>query len=138
MDCLNIPSRTVLGTAQFEPAYGFDEKKGEFTKDYKVTELYDTVWKKGVREIDTALAYGQAHEKIQSYLLQHPDKYFNVTTKFTEKNSKESKSIEKLVSLKNCPKIAVLLHRELDLNNSDAISFARHFAEKYQKVTKKN
>ena len=91
MDCLDIPSRTVLGTAQFEPAYGFDEKKGEFTKDYKVTELFDTVWKKGVREIDTALAYGQAHEKIQSYLLQHPDRYFNVTTKFTEKNSKESK-----------------------------------------------
>ena len=135
MDCLDIPSRTVLGTAQFEPAYGFDEKRGEFTKDCKVTELFDTVWKKGVREIDTAVAYGQAHEKIKSYLLKHPDKCFDIITKFTEKNSKEKRSIEKLVSLPNCPKIAVLLHRELDLNNPGAISFARCFAEKNQKVT---
>ena len=135
MDCLDMPSRTVLGTAQFEPAYGFDERRGELSADCRVTELFDTIWKKGVREIDTAVAYGQAHEKIQSYLIRHPDKWFNITTKFTEKNARQRKSIEELVSLQNCPEIEVLLHRELDLDNSDAISFARRFVENNKKVT---
>lgn len=135
MGCFDISSRTVLGTAQFDPSYGFDEKRGELSIDCRVTELFDTVLTKGIREIDTAVAYGQAHEKIQSYLIKHPNKCFNIITKFIEKNVRERKSIEKLVSLQNCPEVAVLLHRESDLDNSDAIAFARRFAEKNKKVT---
>ena len=78
MGCFDISSRTVLGTAQFDPSYGFDEKRGELSIDCRVTELFDTVLTKGIREIDTAVAFGQAHEKIQSYLIKHPNKCFNI------------------------------------------------------------
>lgn len=60
-------SRLVLGTAQLGMHYGIANKSGQ--PDRKLAlNIVDTAWKNGIRQFDTAQAYGQS-EDILGYCL---------------------------------------------------------------------
>jgi len=64
---LNQPSRLVLGTAQLGMSYGISNRTGK--PDLKTAEnIIKTAWEYGIREFDTAQAYGES-EKVLGHCL---------------------------------------------------------------------
>lgn len=56
----------ILGTVELGLNYGINNKLGKPTRT-QAFELLDTTWNLGIRELDTAVAYGDAEEIIGTY-----------------------------------------------------------------------
>jgi aryl-alcohol dehydrogenase-like predicted oxidoreductase len=70
----------MLGTAQFGLDYGINNtssKPGQQAVNEILIKAYDS----GVRSLDTAEVYGNAHEIIGEFHRQYPSRIFNVVTK---------------------------------------------------------
>ena len=69
----------VLGTVELGMRYGINNNEGKPTKE-QAFHLLDTAWEYGIRELDTAAAYGDAERVIGEYHEQR-SKRFLVDTK---------------------------------------------------------
>ena len=77
-------SKLILGTVQFGLNYGINKTIGKLTED-QVFELLETAYELGVRTLDTAEAYGNAHSIISNFHKQSK-KRFNIISKYSSSN----------------------------------------------------
>ena len=77
-------SKLILGTVQFGLNYGINNTIGKMSED-KVFELLETAYDLGVRTLDTAEAYGNAHSVISNFHKQSK-KRFNIISKYSSSN----------------------------------------------------
>ena len=77
-------SKLILGTVQFGLNYGINNTIGKMSED-KVFELLENAYDLGVRTLDTAEAYGNAHSIISNFHKQSK-KRFNIISKYSSSN----------------------------------------------------
>lgn len=73
--------KIVLGTAQIGLDYGINNKAGQITC-HNAMAILDAAYSNGIHFLDTAAAYGTAHDVIGSYHKRNPHRRFLVNTKF--------------------------------------------------------
>ena len=61
-----MSSKLILGTVQFGLKYGINNTIGKLKKD-EVLSLLKVAYSSGIRTLDTAEAYGNAHQLIGNY-----------------------------------------------------------------------
>lgn len=74
-------SKLILGTVQFGLKYGINNLQGKPDKE-AVFEILSYAYENGIRHLDTAELYGNAHELIGEFHKINPSNKFQVTTKF--------------------------------------------------------
>jgi aryl-alcohol dehydrogenase-like predicted oxidoreductase len=77
-------SKLILGTVQFGLRYGINNTIGKMSED-QVFELLEIAYDLGVRTLDTAEAYGNAHSVISNFHKQSK-KRFNIISKYSSSN----------------------------------------------------
>lgn len=84
-------NKIVLGTVQFGIDYGVNNSKGKPSFE-TVKSILDFAFQKGIRVLDTAEVYGNAHDVISRYHL-NSDNRFKVISKFHSSAYKNSKNL---------------------------------------------
>ena len=95
-------SKLILGTVQFGLKYGINNTIGKPKKD-EVLSLLKVAYNSGIRILDTAEAYGNAHKLIGNYHKRQDNSKFKIITKFPhdiKHNLIKSKVIEYLDLMK--------------------------------------
>ena len=69
-------NKLILGTAQMGLDYGINNLSGKVSKN-KSIEILEYAFDNGIRILDTAEVYGNAHEIIGFYHKLNPNKKFN-------------------------------------------------------------
>ena len=77
-------SKLILGTVQFGLDYGINNTIGKLSED-QVFELLENAYDLGVRTLDTAEAYGNAHSIISNFHKQSK-KRFSIISKYSSSN----------------------------------------------------
>jgi aryl-alcohol dehydrogenase-like predicted oxidoreductase len=77
-------SKLILGTVQFGLNYGINNTIGKMSED-KVFELLENAYDLGIKTLDTAEAYGNAHSVISNFHKQSK-KRFNIISKYSSSN----------------------------------------------------
>ena len=70
----------ILGTVQMGLDYGINNTNGQVSLENS-HEILEYAFNHGIRILDSAEAYGNAHEVIGSFHKNHPDKLFEIITK---------------------------------------------------------
>jgi aryl-alcohol dehydrogenase-like predicted oxidoreductase len=78
-------SKFILGTVQFGLNYGINNEEGQPAKS-SVFQIFDAATKNEINTLDTAEAYGDAHQIIGQYHEFRTSK-FKINTKFSSLNS---------------------------------------------------
>ncbi len=104
---LNI-SKMTLGTVQLGMSYGVNNSAGKPTEERSFAIL-DAAYEGGVTVLDTSDDYGNSEEVIGKYLQTHPDKHFDICTKFkvTEETSKDIYKSLKEFAIASAKKLSV-------------------------------
>ena len=76
-----MSSKLILGTVQFGLKYGINNTIGKPNKE-EVLSLLKVAYSSGIRILDTAEAYGNAHQLIGDYHKKKHDYKFKIITKF--------------------------------------------------------
>jgi len=112
MDCItkngiNI-SKMTLGTVQLGMNYGVNNSAGMPSEEQSFSIL-DAAYKGGVTILDTSDDYGKSEEIIGKYLMQNPDKHFDICTKFkvTKETSKDIYSALKAFAIASAKKLSI-------------------------------
>lgn len=79
-----MKSKLILGTVQFGLNYGINNTIGKMSED-KVFELFENAYDLGIKTLDTAEAYGNAHSVISNFHKQSK-KRFNIISKYSSSN----------------------------------------------------
>lgn len=103
--------KIILGTVQFGLNYGINNLKGKPDKE-TVFEILSFAHENGIRYLDTAELYGNAHELIGAFHKINPSKKFQIITKFPHdiEDSLNSKINEYLINLNVDYLYAILFH----------------------------
>ena len=101
-----------IGTAQFGLKYGIKNNYKKFSQN-KVNKIIDYCLKKNIFCLDTSQSYGDAEQKIGSYIRKKKIK-LNITTKISYK---KFNSIKKSIQNLNCIPEVILFHNCRDLFN---------------------
>ena len=108
-------SKLILGTVQFGLKYGINNTIGKPKKD-EVLSLLKVAYNSGIRLLDTAEAYGNAHQLIGNYHKKQDDFKFKIITKFPHQikhNLIKSKVLEYL-DLMNVNTLDVMMFHSFD------------------------
>ena len=79
-----MKSKLILGTVQFGLNYGINNAVGKMSEDM-VFELLENAYDLGVKTLDTAEAYGDAHSVISNFHKQSK-KRFKIISKYSSSN----------------------------------------------------
>lgn len=93
--------KLILGTVQFGIDYGVNNSIGKLEEN-QVLELFKIAHNQGIRILDTAEVYGNAHEIIGNFHKKNDDSRFKIITKFPHSvkyNSINNKVLEYLEQL---------------------------------------
>ena len=110
-----MSSKLILGTVQFGLKYGINNTIGKPKKD-EVLSLLKVAYSSGIRVLDTAEAYGNAHQLIGNYHKEQNNFKFKIITKFPHQikhNSIRSKVLEYL-DLMNVNTVDVMMFHSFD------------------------
>ena len=77
-------NKLILGTVQFGLKYGINNTIGKLKKD-EVLSLMKFAYNSGIRILDTAEAYGNAHQLIGDFHNKNDNLKFKIITKFPHK-----------------------------------------------------
>lgn len=88
-----LNSKLILGTVQMGLPYGINNTTGKVLLEDSL-EILEYAFENGIKTLDTAEAYGNAHEVIGIFHDKHPNKKFKVITKFP--NQISSNIVEKV------------------------------------------
>lgn len=111
-------NKLILGTVQMGLDYGISNPNGQISTDesFKILEMaYD----RGLRVLDTAEAYGNAHEVIGGFHAKYANKKFKIITKLPHKIDDKIES-----------KVAIYL-KQLNVSKLEALLF--HNFETYER-----
>jgi aryl-alcohol dehydrogenase-like predicted oxidoreductase len=75
-----MSNKLILGTVQFGLNYGINNAYGKPEKD-NVFQILSYAYESGIRYLDSAELYGNAHDLIGAFHNLYPDKKFEVITK---------------------------------------------------------
>lgn len=108
---MQATNKIVLGTVQFGLTYGINNTSGKPNQE-KVNEILATAYDAGICYLDTAEAYGDAHQVIGEFHKTHPDQIFHIITKLPhDLEGDVDQKIEKyLVELNVSQLHAILFH----------------------------
>jgi len=112
-----LNSKFILGTVQMGLPYGINNTKGKGSLDDSL-EILGHAFDNGIRILDSAEAYGNAHEIIGKFHNKYPHKIFKVITKLPNR-----KNVDILVKVEDYLK-------ELNLNQLETLMF--HSYDSYQ------
>ena len=101
-------NKLILGTVQFGLNYGINNTSGKPSQD-EVNSILTVAYQSGIRCLDTAEAYGNAHEVIGTYHLQHPEHRFDVITKLPHQIDAKLINIEKYLQQLHVSQLESLL-----------------------------
>lgn len=73
-------NKIILGTAQFGLNYGINNKLGKPARE-TVFEILNLAYDSGIRFLDTAEVYGDAHKIIGDFHAHNPNRKFNIISK---------------------------------------------------------
>jgi aryl-alcohol dehydrogenase-like predicted oxidoreductase len=73
--------KLILGTVQFGLNYGINNTKGKPEKE-NVFQILSYAYESGIKYLDTAELYGNAHDLIGEFHKKYPEKKFEIITKF--------------------------------------------------------
>lgn len=76
-----MSNKLILGTVQFGLNYGINNALGKPEKE-KVFQILTYAYESGIRYLDTAELYGNAHDLIGEFHKLYPTKKFKINTKF--------------------------------------------------------
>lgn len=76
-----VNNKLVLGTVQMGLSYGINNKSGKVSLNESL-EILKYAFDNGIRTLDTAEVYGDAHEIIGLFHKKNPDLRFKIVTKF--------------------------------------------------------
>jgi aryl-alcohol dehydrogenase-like predicted oxidoreductase len=104
-------NKLILGTVQFGLEYGINNIKGKPEKE-TVFEILSYAYDNGIKYLDTAELYGDAHNLIGEFHTLNPTKKFNIITKFPHEfeDSVADKIITYLTQLNVDQLHAILFH----------------------------
>jgi aryl-alcohol dehydrogenase-like predicted oxidoreductase len=108
-------SKLILGTVQFGLKYGINNTIGKPKKD-EVLSLLKVAYNSGIRILDTAEAYGNAHQLIGNYHKEQNTFKFKIITKFPHQikhNLIKSKVLE-YIDLMNVNTLDVMMFHSFD------------------------
>lgn len=113
MSISNI-KKVIIGTAQIGLDYGINNNTGKIS-EVDAIEILKYGYSSGIRFIDTAEVYGDAHEVIGKFHTKYQDSKFKVITKIPNhiNTALEKKSCEYLNQLK-VEKIDVLMYHSFE------------------------
>lgn len=123
-------SKLILGTAQFGLTYGINNKTGKPGQEL-VFEILNLAYDSGIRILDSAEAYGNAHAVIGNFHARHPDRKFEIISKLPHdfKGNITQKISEYLDEL-GISKLKALLFHSYKIYNSNRLLFdKKHRAE---------
>lgn len=89
-------TKLVLGTVQFGLNYGIANKIGK-PRDDEVARILNYAWQEGIRDLDTAQAYGEA-EQVLGHYLKKSSTHFTVHSKFSLKDGPLEIALSKSLS----------------------------------------
>ena len=89
--------KIILGTVQFGLDYGINNSSGKPSFE-SITAILNTSHQNGIVMLDTAEAYGNAHEVIGNYHRQSENR-FQIITKFSSKRDDLPTNIEDRIAL---------------------------------------
>jgi aryl-alcohol dehydrogenase-like predicted oxidoreductase len=78
---MKATNKLILGTVQFGLNYGINNSKGKPEKE-NVFQILSYAYESGIRYLDTAELYGNAHDLIGEFHKLYPTKKFEIITKF--------------------------------------------------------
>jgi aryl-alcohol dehydrogenase-like predicted oxidoreductase len=108
-------SKLILGTVQFGLKYGINNTIGKPKKE-EVLSLLKVAYNSGIRLLDTAEAYGNAHQLIGNYHKKQDDFKFKIITKFPHQikhNLIKSKVLE-YIEIMNVNTLDVMMFHSFD------------------------
>ena len=102
--------KLVLGTVQMGLDYGVNNKTGKINTAESI-RILEYAYEHGVRMLDTAEAYGSAHQVIGEYHKLHPSHQFNIITKVPKQldNDLVQSKVEQYLKDLNISKIHLLM-----------------------------
>ena len=116
--------KLILGTVQMGLDYGINNSFGKISNE-ESHKILLKAYSSGITTLDTAEAYGNAHQVIGVFHKDHPDNKFHIVTKVPhniEANSIEIKVKEYLKDLEvNCLDVLMFHSFESFINNPKAI-----------------
>ena len=115
--------KLILGTVQFGLNYGINNTEGKPEKE-NVFQILSYAHESGIRYLDTAELYGNAHDLIGEFHETYPEKKFEIITKFPHEfgNTLEDKINTYLDQLSVTHLHAILFHSfESYVNHSAAL-----------------
>ena len=102
-------SKIVLGTVQFGTDYGINNTTGKPNQE-TINKILNTAYRSGIHTLDTAEAYGNAHEVIGRFHRDYPENIFSVITKLPHRiNEDLNQKIDKYLNELNVNKLHGLL-----------------------------
>ena len=110
-------NKLILGTVQLGVNYGINNLEGKPSLD-KSFNILNIAFENGIKTLDTAEAYGSAHEVIGLFHSKNPTKKFKVITKFP-----------KLINYDIVDKVDSYL-KDLKINHLETLMF--HSFDSYQ------
>ena len=117
----------ILGTVELGLDYGVNNNSGKTTKK-QALELLDIAWNNGIRELDTAAAYGDAEE-----IIGYSEHNFLIDTKLPVSISGERCAdclSEACMKLKTNSLNILYLHSFEQVNNAEIVEFLREQKDK--------
>ena len=78
-----MENKLILGTVQFGLDYGINNTTGKLGTN-QVLELLKIAYDHGIRILDTAEVYGNAHETIGDFHKKNGNSKFKIITKFPD------------------------------------------------------
>jgi aryl-alcohol dehydrogenase-like predicted oxidoreductase len=102
--------KLVLGTVQMGLDYGVNNKTGKINTSESI-RILEFAYEHGIRVLDTAEAYGSAHQVIGEYHKLHPSYQFNIITKVPKQLDKDLvlTKVEQYLNDLNVSKIHLLM-----------------------------
>ncbi|HEX2608133.1 MAG TPA: aldo/keto reductase [Flavisolibacter sp.] len=109
-----MSSRIILGTVQFGLPYGINNAEGKPAKE-KVYRILDKAYEYGIRQLDSADAYGDAQFLIGKYV-KESERSFHVNSKFhvSQKQTIPDQLSETLAQLQQHAVYVYFYHRFTD------------------------
>ena len=130
----------AIGTAQFGLDYGINNQKGIIPKK-EILQILDLCFKSGIVHLDTSPLYGESENSIGAC---DKRRHFNITTKYSEKNSiKDSLNslgvnqvyaylVHQFESYKKNPSIWNEIKKSQDAGKVQKIGFSLYYPEQLE------
>lgn len=121
-------SNLILGTAQFDPNYGYEKNNDFINSVGKKSSLLNFSLSVGINKFDTSPKYGDAQKNIQNHMRNNSSENFSVITKLIKGDDIGLNAVAEFSKLQNCQQITVLLHREKEM-------FDKRFVDSIKKLS---